>query len=88
MEQAQVISMIEQALPGSEVRVEGADCSFTVVVISEQFESLSQVKRQQQILSGFSELLGSGELHALSAKAYTPAEWSAIQQQSLAQLTL
>lgn len=88
MEQAQVIQMIQEAVPGAEVLIEGADCNFTAVVLSEQFEGLSPVKRQQRILAGFSDLLSTGQLHALSVKAHTPAEWSALQQQSLAQITL
>lgn len=86
MEQVQIIDMIRQAVPGAEVQIEGADCNFTVVVVSDTFSGLTPVKRQQQVLAAFNDLLAGGELHALSVRAHTPAEWSAIQQQNLVTL--
>lgn len=87
MEQAEIINIIKQSIPTADVRAEGADCSFTVVVISETFAMLGPVKRQQNILGLFSQLLTSGVLHALTVKAYTPLEWEA-QQTPLTQLSL
>ena len=76
MEKAAVAARIKQAIPDAEIQVEGADCNFSVVVLSQHFEKMMPVKRQQQILACFSDLLGSGALHALSVKAHTPAEWA------------
>lgn len=87
MEQAEIVNIIKQAMPTAEVRAEGADCSFTVVVITEDFAMLGPVKRQQNILALFSQLLTTGALHALTVKAYTPLEWEA-QQTPLTQLSL
>ena len=89
MDREEVIARIGQAVPAAaEIMVEGADCDFTAVVLSEDFAGVSQVKRQQQVLASFSDVLASGELHALSVKAHTPAEWQAKQSQSLTQLSL
>lgn len=79
MEKAAVAARIKQAIPDAEIQVEGADCNFSVVVLSQQFEKMMPVKRQQRILACFSDLLGSGALHALSVKAHTPAEWAKLQ---------
>lgn len=87
MEQSEIITIIKQAFPTAEIRAEGADCSFTVQVISESFIGVGAVKRQQQILGLFSSLLTSGVLHALSVKAFTPDEWAAAQT-PLTQLSL
>jgi acid stress-induced BolA-like protein IbaG/YrbA len=86
MEQAEIINIIKEAIPSAHVQAEGADCSFTVQVISNTFASVGLVKRQQQILALFSPLLTTGVLHALSVKAYTPEEWAA-QQTPLTQLS-
>lgn len=89
MDAQQVIDRIREVVPPSaQVEVDGADCDFTAIVLSESFEGVSPVKRQQSILSKFSDVLASGELHALSVRAYTPAEWNARQGQSLTQLSL
>lgn len=87
MEQAEIINIIKQALPSAQISAEGADCSFTVQVVSESFSGVGAVKRQQQILGLFSALLTTGTLHALSVKAYTPEEWAAAQT-PLTQLSL
>lgn len=89
MERQQVITRIEQAIPDAvDIQVEGADCDFTALVLSESFAGVSAVKRQQQVLAKFTDVLASGELHALSVKAHTPDEWQAKQAQSLTQLSL
>ncbi|MFV8818410.1 BolA family protein [Haliea sp. E17] len=89
MDSSEVLRRIREAVPAAaDIQVEGADCDFTALVLSEDFAGVSQVKRQQQVLVSFADVLGSGELHALSVKAYTPAEWQAKQAQSLTQLSL
>ena len=76
MEAAAVENKVLEVLPDAELEVEGADCDFTVTVISEKFAGLNTVKRQQLVLSAFSELLATGELHALTVKAFTLDEWN------------
>ena len=89
MEREQVIALIREVVPNaSEIAVDGADCDFSALVLSEEFDGVSQVKRQQQILARFSDVLATGELHALSVKAHTPSEWQAKQQGSLTQISL
>ena len=76
MEKTEVEAKIKRVLPDAAIQVEGADCSFSVVVLSECFAKMPPVKRQQQVLACFSDLLSNGTLHALSVKAHTPAEWA------------
>lgn len=75
MEIAEVRALIETGLPGCETLVEGEGCNFSVVVVSQAFEGLSPVKRQQRVLETVREPLGTGALHAISMKVYTPPEW-------------
>ncbi len=89
MEREEVLARIREAIPqAGEIQVEGAECDFTAVVVSETFDGLSQVKRQQQVLAAFADALGSGELHALSVKAYTAPELERQQGGSLTQISL
>ncbi len=89
MERDEVVARIESAVPEvDQVKVEGADCDFSALVLSESFAGVSQVKRQQQVLAAFADLLATGDLHALSVKAYTPEEWQKKQSASLTQLAL
>lgn len=75
METSDIQQAIEQALPGALVFLEGEGCDFTAIVISDSFQGLSLVKRQQRVLAAVSDWLASGALHAFSIKAYTAAEW-------------
>ena len=75
MKTEEVEALVRPAFPDAQIYVEGEGCDFAVVVISEQFEGCTPVQKQKQVLASFKENLASGELHALSVKAYTPAEW-------------
>ncbi|MEJ2564346.1 MAG: BolA/IbaG family iron-sulfur metabolism protein [Gammaproteobacteria bacterium] len=86
MEKAEMEAKIKRALPDAAIEVEGADCNFSVVVLSERFEKMPPVRRQQQVLACFSDQLSSGALHALSVKAHTPAEWARLEQKPPARI--
>jgi len=61
-------------IPDAQVVVEGEDCNFSVTVISDQFKDKLPVARQKMVMAPFKEQLATGELHALSVKAFTPEE--------------
>jgi acid stress-induced BolA-like protein IbaG/YrbA len=67
---------IAAALPEAQIYLEGEGCDFTAIVISDSFQGLSPVKRQQQILATVAGWLATGELHAFTVRAYTEAEWA------------
>lgn len=79
METSEVRQRILQALedPDASIEIDGADCNFTARVVSQVFDGLRPVQRQQRILAAFSESLASGELHALTVEAFTTMEWQA-----------
>lgn len=74
MKEQEVAARIGELYPDAAIDVAGADCSFEVYVISDEFEGVSLLKRQQSILALFADDITSGKLHALTVKAKTPAE--------------
>jgi len=66
---------IAAGLPDCEITVTGDGSHFEVVAVGEVFAGLSPVKKQQLVYGTVNDLITSGELHALTIKAYTPAEW-------------
>lgn len=84
----EVVARIEKALPGAVVDVDGADCNFSVTVISDLFDGLLPVKRQQRVLDGFTDVFSSGDLHALTIKVFTSREWEAKNTAGLVQISL
>ena len=75
-----VEQLVKTGIPDAKVIIDGAGCDLLITVISEQFADLSLVKKQQLVMSTLTEPLGSGKLHAVSIKAYTPEEWQALSQ--------
>ena len=49
---------------------------FRAVVVSMQFEGKAPVQRQRLVYDALKSAMG-GEIHALSMKTLTPAEWTA-----------
>ncbi len=79
MQTVEVKQLIEQQLAGCEVITVGEGCSFEVTVVGEMFAGLSAVKKQQLVYGCLNEQIASGAIHALTIKAYTPAQWQALQ---------
>ena len=70
--------LINEKIENAEVFTDGEGCSFAVTVISEAFEGLMPVKKQQLVYACLEKQIASGEIHALSIKTYTPQQWSAL----------
>lgn len=51
-----------------------SETHFKLLVVSDAFDGLSAVKRQQRIYGILAEEL-AGEVHALTMQTLTPAEW-------------
>jgi acid stress-induced BolA-like protein IbaG/YrbA len=77
MEISEIKALVESELPGCRLDVAGEGCNFSMRVVSEAFEGLSPVKRQQKVLAALQSKLATGELHAVTMNVYTPSEWAA-----------
>ncbi|MCG6869010.1 MAG: BolA/IbaG family iron-sulfur metabolism protein [Gammaproteobacteria bacterium] len=67
--------LIEKGIADSEAHVSGDEGKFEATVVSPAFEGMSAVKRHQTVYATLQAQIASGELHALTIKAYTPKEW-------------
>lgn len=76
MNAGEVKALLESSIPNCEVIAEGEGCNFQVVVVSNEFEGLSTVKRQQLVYSHLQEAISSGAIHAVTMKTYTPEQIS------------
>jgi len=61
-------------IEGAEVTVETDGYYVTVNVVSELFEGMRPVKRQQTVYGAFNDLIADGSLHAVNINAKTPSE--------------
>jgi len=68
-------SLLTEGMEGATVTADGDGSHFQVTVVSNQFDGLRPVKRQQLVYSLLTEHITSGDLHAIGIKAYTEVEW-------------
>ncbi len=79
MKAKQVEEMISTGLADAQVQVESdAGGHFAALVIATEFAGLGKIQRHQLVYGALGELVGR-EIHALSIRAYSPEEWSALQ---------
>lgn len=71
----QIDALIRDRIDIAELDVRSDDgVHFSALVVSPQFEGLRQLQRHQLVYSALGERMG-GEIHALSIRALTPAEY-------------
>ncbi|MBK6323653.1 BolA family protein [Candidatus Aalborgicola defluviihabitans] len=58
-------------------RVEGDGRHWYATVVSTAFEGLRPITRHQRVYAAMGSRMKTDEVHALSIKAFTPAEWAA-----------
>ena len=75
MDNSQIKEIIGSYLDDvTDISVSGKDCNFSIRIISEDFNNMSALERHKRIMKLFSELLQSGELHAISLDLKAPSE--------------
>jgi acid stress-induced BolA-like protein IbaG/YrbA len=74
MTSEQIQQLIAAHMPDAIVEVSGGEGKFVANVTSDAFEGLTPIKRHQLVYASVNNEIASGELHALSIVAKTPAE--------------
>jgi len=75
MEPATIKDLIEAGLDDCQAQVSGDGSHFDAIVIGEIFAGKSLLDKQRMVYATLGDRITSGEIHALSIKAYTPADW-------------
>ena len=68
---------IAAGLQCEHLQVDGDGRHFDAIVVSSAFEGRSRVQRHQLVYAALGDRMRA-EVHALSIKALTPAEWQAL----------
>ena len=72
---ADVERFIAQGLACEHLEVEGDGRHFFATIVSPEFEALSRVRRHQRVYQALGDRMRE-QIHALSMKTLTPAEWA------------
>lgn len=70
-----VQSLIAAGMSCEHLQVEGDGRHFFATIVSTQFEGLSRIRRHQAVYAVLGDRMRE-EIHALSMKTLTPAEWA------------
>ena len=70
-------AIIAAGLPCEHLHVEGDGRHWFATLVSAEFEGKRLIQRHQRVYATLGEKIKTDEVHALSMKTYTPAEWQA-----------
>ena len=73
----QLQQLIAAGLPCEHLEVEGDGRHWFATIVSPEFEGKRPIARHQRVYATLGERLKTDEVHALSMKTLTPAEWAA-----------
>ncbi|HRH18283.1 MAG TPA: BolA family protein [Aquabacterium sp.] len=72
----QIQTYIAAGLPCEHLAVEGDGQHFFATIVSTEFDGKNRVARHQRVYQALGDRMRA-EIHALSMKTLTPAEWAA-----------
>lgn len=72
--------IIRAGLACDYITLEGDGRHWYAVIVSPEFEGKRPIARHQRVYATLGEKMARDEVHALSMKTFTPAEWAAAQQ--------
>ena len=72
-------SLITAGLPCEHITMEGDGRHWFATIVSPSFEGKRLIQRHQLVYATLGDRMKADEVHALSMKTFTPAEWAAAQ---------
>ena len=69
-------ALIAAGLPCTHLELEGDGRHWFATIVSEAFEGKRLIQRHQQVYATLGTRMATDEVHALSMKTLTPAEWA------------
>ncbi|MGI9217610.1 MAG: BolA family protein [Hydrogenophaga sp.] len=73
----QLQHIIAAGLACEHLQVSGDGRHWSAVIVSTEFEGKRPIARHQRVYATLGDRMKTDEVHALSMKTFTPAEWSA-----------
>jgi len=73
----QLQSLIAAGLACEHIELTGDGRHWYATIVSREFEGKRAIQRHQRVYATLGQKMHTDEVHALSMKTYTPAEWAA-----------
>lgn len=77
MDAEQIKNLIATGLACTHLELNGDGRHWYAVVVSAEFDGKRAIARHQRVYATLGDKMQTGAVHALSIKAFTPAEWAA-----------
>ncbi|MBG6075981.1 BolA family protein [Polaromonas sp. CG_9.11] len=74
-------TIIAAGLSCEHLEVSGDGSHWYATMVSSAFQGLSRIARHHRAYATVGNRIQTGEVHALSMKTYTPAEWASLKAQ-------
>ena len=71
-------NIIAAGLSCEHITLDGDGRHWQAVIVSPEFEGKRLIQRHQRVYATLGQRMHTDEVHALSMKTYTPAEWAAV----------
>ena len=75
MDFSDIETLLKDSLGLDEVHVTGDGSHYTIIAVSDSFNEMSRVKRQQAIYGPLSDKIADGSMHAISIKTFSVKDW-------------
>jgi acid stress-induced BolA-like protein IbaG/YrbA len=75
MTNEQIAQHLKDTLQLSEVHVTSDGSHFQIIAVSDQFDDMSRVKRQQFVYGPLNDKIADGSMHAVSIKTFNEKQW-------------
>jgi acid stress-induced BolA-like protein IbaG/YrbA len=75
MDNQQIEALLLETLSLAEVHVKSEGSHFQVIAVSDQFEGMSRIKKQQFVYAPLAIKIAEGIMHAVSIKTFTESQW-------------
>ena len=81
MNAEQIPHLISTGLACDYITLEGDGRPWYATIVSAEFDGKRPIARHQMVYATLGSKMATDEVHALSMKTYTPAEWAALKAQ-------
>ncbi|ABG39085.1 BolA family protein [Paraglaciecola mesophila] len=75
MQNSEIEQLLIEKLGLAEAHVTGDGSHFQIIAVSDQFDDMSRVKKQQFVYAPLSEIIAQGTMHAISIKTFSEKQW-------------
>ncbi|MDC0601996.1 BolA family transcriptional regulator [Aliiglaciecola sp.] len=75
MDNQEIETLLKDQLELAEVHVTSDGSHFQIIAVSDKFDDMSRVKKQQFIYAPLKDKIADGSMHAISIKTFSEKQW-------------